>query len=95
MQPKWMLYSFTIVGLLIVVLTNIMESYSDVFPPQILVAINVALPSLIMLKRWLGDQQHGQPPVTFLPPTKEDKVDALQAQQKTATAELAAVKKAG
>ena len=69
MQPKWILYSMTAVGLIIGILTNIVQDTSGTFPPWVMSAINIALPSLVLLRRYFGDAAAGlgQPPITLLP----------------------------
>jgi hypothetical protein len=94
MAPKWILQSTTVVGMLILVLTNAIQQYADAFPPGVVVAINIILPSLIMLKKYLTEQATGSPPVQLLPPTKEDKVASLVEQKAIVETELVKVKAA-
>lgn len=97
MQPKWILYSFTAVGMLIALLTNIINDATTTatFPPWVMTVINIGMPSLVLLRRYLGDAAAGlgQPPITLLPPSTEAKVESLVAQKQAVATELAVVKK--
>ena len=89
MQPKFILYSTTIVGLLIVVLTNVVQDTTGVFPTWLVSIINIALPSLVMARRFLGEL--GQPPVTILPPTPAVQAASLVTQEATIRREMGAL----
>jgi hypothetical protein len=97
MQPKWILYSLSAIGLLIVLATNIIEQAAGggpegaVIPAWAVAAINIGLPFLLLLRRTLGDAAKGigQPPVTILPPTPEGIVESLETQRNVITKEIA------
>jgi len=87
MQPKWMLYSMSILGLLILVATNVLQAFSDVLPSTIVTGINTVVPILLMIRRVLGEQvpggasvNAGTAPLTLLPPSKADKLASLSEQ---------------
>lgn len=99
MAPKWILFSSTIIGGLVLLLTNVTQLYSGDLPPQVVTWVNIILPSLLMLKRYMGDQLTGpnagqQAPLTALPPSTDTKIVALQEQHAAIPAQIVALKNA-